>query len=126
MSLNWSWSNKCGEVNYEYETIEGKKETTFSLYEGNAFLIFINEYKEDDQDMYTLWSFWADETHAKRMLGLDKKYPDTYGNNSYENKRDRITKFRLNKAKSRNWKKIVKLLAEAFDNVDIELYTEGE
>ena len=121
MSLNWRWDGKIGEAEYVYETADGTKTGTYTLYEGNAFLIFLIEYEEKGKNMWTMGDFWADEANAKIYLGLDKKYTETYGENQYEG---RITKFRINKAKSRNWKKIVKLLIEAFDNIDIDLYTE--
>lgn len=116
MALNWLWSEKCGEataVNYDGE------EYTLSLYTGNAFLIMLYEYEEDDKQMYNMWNFWVDKAHMKNCLGLNKK--DGYTTNSYEGQ---IKKFRLNKAKCRHWKDIVPALAQAFDTIDIELFTE--
>jgi hypothetical protein len=128
MSLNWNWDKKIGELTWKYRLSKDEewKRTQIDLYEGNAFLIMINEYKEDGKEMYTLWSFWADETHAKRMLGLDKKWKDTYGKNTYVETNGTITRIRINKAKSRNWQKIVKLMSEAFDDIQIELYTKED
>lgn len=123
MSLDWRWDGKIGEAEYVYETPDGTKTGTYTLYEGNGFLIFLIEYEEKGENVWVMGDFWVDEAHAKRCLGLDKKYTETYGENRYEG---RVTKFRINKAKSRNWKKIVKLLVDAFDNIEIDLYTEGE
>ncbi len=116
MSLNWSWSEKCGEAVFE----QRDKEFTVNLYQGNAYLIFIYEYKEDDKDMYNLWTFWADKTHAKRCLGLEKGYE-----NLYDDERDKLKKIRLNKAKYSKAPELAGLLVKAFDELDIELYTEG-
>lgn len=128
MSLNWKWNEKMGEFVIKYRNTHEEEWKTehIDLYEGNAFLIMIHEYKENDKDMYELWSFWADKIHAKRMLGLDKKYKDTYGKNTYAGDCTKIMRVRINKAKSRNWKEIVALVSEAFDDIQIELYTKED
>lgn len=128
MSLNWNWNEKIGEFVIKYRNTyeEEWKTEHIDLYEGNAFLIMIHEYKENDKDMYELWSFWVDKIHAKRMLGLDKKYKDTYGKNTYTGDCTKIMRVRINKAKSRNWKEIVALVSEAFDDIQIELYTKED
>lgn len=131
MALNWLWKDKCGEciVEYDEPTINlGTGETTYktntlNLYEGNAFLIFIHEYEEDGRGMYKLWTFWGDKVHMKRRLGLDKKW-DTYGKNMYQEGYSRIKKIRLNKAKCRHYKDIVTAMAQAFDQIEIEIFTE--
>ena len=41
MALYWSWNNKCGELTVK-SCIE-EKEVVKTLYEGNAFLIMLNE-----------------------------------------------------------------------------------
>ena len=79
----------------------------------------MNEWTENGTDMYSLYSFFADEKHAKNCLGLTKGHT-----NIFEDGGTKFKKLRLNKAKSRNWKKIVSLFAQAFDNIEIELYTE--
>lgn len=123
MALNWRWEDKCGEAIIR-QTISGEtKEYTKSLYEGNAFLIFISEWKENDKDMYSLYTFFADETHAKRCLGLAKNWNS---DNIFTGGVDTLTKIRINKKRSRNWKKIVTLFAQAFDNIDIEIYSDEE
>ena len=37
---------------------------------------------------------------------------------------NKLVKLRINKKKCHIWKKIVTLFAQAFDNIDIEIYTE--
>ncbi len=120
MSLNWNWKDKCGTVRYEVDRGEGRKEFEFSLYNGNAYLIMIHE----TEDHYTLFSFWADKAHMNRMLGLDKK--GGYDKNLYESPDERITTFRLNRSKCRNFKEIVEAVTQAFDNVTIEVFKEDD
>lgn len=115
MSLNWSWSEKCGEAVFE----QRGKEFTVNLYQGNAYLIFLYEYKEGDNDMYSLWTFWADKAHAKRCLGLEKGCE-----NLYDDGRDKLKKMRLNKAKYSKAPELVSLLVKAFDELEIEVYKE--
>ena len=121
MSLNWRWNEKIGEAIIEQHIGEEKRLFTKSLYEGNAFLIFLNEWEEDGKNMYSLYSFFADESHAKNCLGITKGYE-----NMFEEGYDTLKKIRINKKKSRNWKKIVTLFAQAFDNIEIELYTKED
>ena len=111
--LLWSWKDKCGECVVQH--FDG--EYTLNLYEGNAFLIFIYEYKEGEQEKYQMGAFWVDEKHMKTCLGLLKK-------SGVENIHKDIKKIRFNKAKSRNYKKIISALVQAFDNIEIEVYTE--
>ena len=127
MSLNWNWKDKCGEATFFENYPDSEPRTyTVNLYEGNAYLIFIYEYEENGEGMYTLNSFWCDKTHMNRCLGIDKKYKATYGENMYEKPYSRLTKIRLNKAKCRNIKEIIKAMVEAFDNLEIEIYNEGD
>lgn len=117
MALTWNWDSKMGEV-IIHDEIQNK-DFVKNLYEGNAFLIFMNEWKEGDSDLYSLYSFFADEKHAKRCLGLEKDSTNIFTDGAVK-----LIKLRINKKKSRNWKKIVKLFSEAFDNIEIELYSE--
>ena len=115
MALNWYWDDKVGEA----EVFNYDKVVTYNLYQGNAFLIFIYEYKDEDgKDMYSLASFFADETHAKRCLGLAKDCDNIF-NTTYS----KLLKVRINKKYSYT-KKLVDMLIKAFDNITIELYTD--
>ena len=124
MSVNWNWNAKCGEMILE-RNVDGepKRKFNISLYEGNCLLIMINEFVEDGVEKYNLYSFFADETHAKRCLGLVKNCDKEYSN-MFEDGWDKLVKIRINKKKSHNWKKIVTLFAQAFDNIDIEIFSE--
>ena len=118
MSLNWNWSEKCGEAVFE----QRDKEFTVNLYQGNAYLIFIYEYEEDGNNMYNLFTFWADKGHAKRCLGLEKDYQGVKYNLYTDT--DKLKKIRLNKKKCNRFAELVGLLAKAFDNLVIEIYSE--
>lgn len=127
MSLNWNWDEKVGEVTFTKEEIDGvKKDFVSNLYNGNAYLIMVYEYTDesDGKEKYQLTGFFADKTHMKRCLGIDKKYKRTLGKNLYEDSWNRLTKIRLNKAKCRDVKDIVMAFYEAFNDITIELYAE--
>lgn len=128
MSLNWLWKDKCGEIVFEQTRGTGENEKTFeytlSLYEGNAFLIMIHEYKDDNgNDIYNMYSFFVDKTHAKKCLGLQKN-SDGKLNNIFEGGFDTFKVLRINKAKSRNYKDIISMFAQAFEKITIEVYTD--
>lgn len=118
--LTWDFKKKCGEVTL----MQGDREFTLNLYQGNAYLIFLSEYEEDGKSMYSLYSFFADKTHAKRLLGLQKNL-DGVKENVFDG-HDKFTKFRFNKTNCRDLEEIIGLIVKAFDNIDIEIYTEVE
>lgn len=124
MALTWQWKDKCGEAIIRQNFGDEVREYTKTLYEGNAFLIFLSEWKDetDNTDKYSLYTFFADEAHAKICLGLDKK--SGYSENILDDGFNKLLKLRINKKKARNWKKIITLFAQAFDNLEIEIYTE--
>ena len=122
MALYWDWKDKVGEAIFESNV---GQEYTINLYKGNAFLFFINEYKETDEkgeehNMYNLYSFFCDEAHAKRCLGLVKGTDNMFVDGFY-----RMKKIRINKEKYSYTNKLVSMLVKAFDNLDIEIYKEG-
>lgn len=128
MSLNWNWDSKIGEMIIEQCRGVGdeivSKEYTLSLYEGNAFLIMLYEYKnEEGEEVYDMFSFFVDKPHAKRCLGLQKN-GDGELVNIFNEDWQKCLKLRLNKKKSRNWKDVIALFAQAFDNLTIEIYNE--
>lgn len=123
MALHWDWDGQIGEaivqVMYGNKTV---KDTTVKLYEGNALLIMLNEWEEEGEEKWSMFGFFVDEQHAKEMLGLNKKNPKSY--NVYTQPYALMKKIRINKAKSRYWKKLVKLFSDAFDEITIEFYSE--
>lgn len=127
MAVTWNWDEKCGEAIFRQEFKgEEPKDFTVNLYEGNAFLIFIHEYTVDDVEKYNVQGFFLDKNHMKTCLGIDKKDKETYGRNIYNKSYSKITKIRFNKAKCRHYKDLVAAFAEAFNNIEIEVYTEKE
>ena len=100
------------------------KEFKFNLYgEGkcNCFLATVWESEPDDEGLreYQLQWFFNDERHGKIMLGLQK------GNDGRkENYLCEVTKLIIFKKQCPNWKKIVTMFAEAFDNLTIEIREE--
>ena len=118
--ITWNFNEKIGEaVIFNYD-----KEYKYNLYKGNAFLIFLYEYKENGKDMYQLHNFLADKIHAKRMLGIDKKWKDTYGDNLFNTEGYKLKKIRINKDMYglKETKMLIDMLIEAFDEVKIEIY----
>lgn len=111
MALTWEWNKLSGtitEINYG-------KEHTFNFYEGNALMIVLNEYEDENgENMYNLHWFFCDEAHAKNCLGLAKGHENMFEENSIKN----ITVYRDN---CRQWEKIVKLFTKAFPNIEITL-----
>lgn len=121
MALNWNWDDKCGEITLrQMHEGEEAKEYTIDLYQGNATLIMIHEYTDDnDKDMYELFSFFADKQHMKNCLGLAKGE-----RNIFDTPYQTVTKLRLNKARNRYWKDIIAAFAAAFDKISIEVYND--
>ena len=118
MALYWDWKESVGDATFE---VNNEKEVRITLYEGNALLIMLQEYQDDGEDMYNMFHFWLDKNHMKNCLGLTKGH-----DNAYDNDCIRLKKIRLNKTKSRNYKDIITALVKAFDNIEIEIFTEGE
>ena len=113
MAIQWKWDEKCGEVTFRRE--DGYTYTS-NLYVGNCFLIMINEWTDEEgKEKYALSSFFADADHMERCL-----------KNDIFSKYDKLTAITINKAKCRNYKKIISLLTEYLDDIDISVYKEGE
>lgn len=120
MALQWNWKDKCGEVTYLRTLPSGEEKTyTVNLYEGNAFLIFVNEYKENGQDMYSCDCFFVDEAHAKRCLGLEKGH-----SNIFVTPHTKLVKIKLDKSRYTKSQKLLGMFIKAFDELEIELYKE--
>ena len=114
--LLWSFNDKIGEATFK----NGDRNFVVNLYQGNAFLIFVNEYKDENgKGVYQVWSFFADEGHAKNCLGLTKESDG----NLYDEV-NKLVKIRINKKKYAYTKKLVELLVRAFDEIEIEIYSE--
>ena len=118
-----SWNDISGYVMVQ-ENIPNGRELRYNLYgedKCNCFLATVYEYEGDDGHTYEqLQWFFTDERHGKIMLGLQK------GNDGRkENYLVEVNRIVIFKKKCANWKKIVTMFAEAFDNLMIEI-REGE
>lgn len=105
--LCWTWDSKCGEMEYGNYTT--------NLYEGNALMIMISEWTNDDGvDQYQVSGFFADKEHAKNCLGLSKGHENIYEDCPWK-------KLTIYRSKSRNWKVFTELAAKAFPGIEIHL-----
>lgn len=72
MSINWNWKDNIGVLKVkDIFYTDGKeefKEFYIQIYEGNADLIFIYEYEEDNQERYSLYNIFCDLPHLKRCI----------------------------------------------------------
>lgn len=60
MALKWQWNECIGELEIENQQVPIK------VYQGNALLIFLNEWKnEEGQNVWTMYNFFADKHHFK-------------------------------------------------------------
>lgn len=104
------WNEKCGEAAFTQKFGGEEMIYTLDLYVGNCFLVMIHDNKEGR----TINCFFVDEGHMERCL-----------KNGIFTGSDKLTAITINKAKCRNYKKIVALLAEYLDDIDITVYKDG-
>lgn len=116
MALQWNFKDKCGEAVLVQVSGDECREFTLNLYVGNAYLIMLSEYEENGENMYSLYSFWADKKHMENCLGITKGCDNIY--TGYQT----FAKFRLNMEKCRNWQQIATAVKKAFPKIVIELY----
>ena len=110
MAITYNRKEKCGEATFRQEINGTEKIYKTDLYVGNCFLIMVVPSGKEDH----LHSFFVDADHMKNCLEKDiYKGVDT------------LTAITINKAKCRNYKKIVELLAEYMDDIDITVYKDG-
>ncbi len=105
-----NWDEKCGEATFRQEIDGMEKIYTLDLYVGNAFLVMIHDNGEERN----LNCFFIDEGHMERCL-----------KNGIFTGSDQLTAITINKAKCRNYKKIVALLIQYLDDIDITVYKDG-
>lgn len=51
---------------------KGKK-FNVNIYSGNALAIFICEYKQNDEERYVMYNFFADKKHCDNIIKNDKR-----------------------------------------------------
>ena len=111
MAITYDKKEKCGEATFRRELDGMEYVYTVDLYVGNCFLIMVKETENES----LLHSFFVDEDHMRRCL-----------DNGIFTGIDTLTAITINKAKCRNYKKIITLLAEYLDDIDIAVYKDGE
>ena len=125
MPLIVDYNKKIGEATFVRSGGGETEEVTYDLYRGNAFLVFIYEYRDKDgETVRDLHNFFADEAHAKIMFGLKPDYKGEKNNHmntpSYCLKRITIDATRYDYAK-----KLISILCDAdFDHIEIVLNNE--
>lgn len=119
MSLNWRWNQKVGYLVIENQEEIRKtwKDYQVNLYSGNAPFIAITEWKNEDKDMYQPFTFFCDEDHAKRCLGLAKDSDYIMSG---------IKEIHLNVDMDKGTEKILKLWIKAISkyNLDVKVILE--
>lgn len=111
MALRWDFKEKSGKVTMK----NYGNPVTLNWYEGNATMIVLNEWKEDNgEEMYSMAWFFASDDHAKNCLGLAKGESNMFG-------ADGITKLTIYREHCRGWDKLVKMFAKAFPDIEIEI-----
>lgn len=107
MAYNWEWKCKSGEITYDNHT--------YNLYEGNGFLICIDEWtnSETKEEEYQVVWFMLDKLHAKNCLGLTKGMDDMF--------EGKVEKIRIFKDHCRQWKDVVDLFTKSQPNITIEI-----
>lgn len=69
MALQWNWKDKMGKL-----TIRQKgKKYNVNIYSGNALAIFICEYKQNDEEIYVIYNFFADKKHCDNIIKNHKR-----------------------------------------------------
>lgn len=118
MALHWSFNERLGTAIF---SVKDGEDMECSIYQGNAFLIFLNEYKKDNTDYYDMVTFFVDENHMKNCLGITKGYTT----NILNEENFKLKAIELSK-NTRYLDKIIKHLVKGFDNIEIKIYTESE
>ena len=108
MALRWDWKAKAGEVEFS----DGEKN---NWYEGNGLIIALNEWKENDEDYWSMAWFFADKDHAKNCLGLSKGHENIFSDNP-------IVRISITRRFCNQWKDICVLLSKAFPDIEIVLH----
>ena len=64
MALQWNWKDKMGKITIKQK----RKKYNVNIYSGNALAIFICEYKQNDEERYVMYNFFADEKHCDNII----------------------------------------------------------
>ena len=69
MALQWNWKDKMGKLT----VIRKMKKYDINIYSGNALAIFICEYKQNDEERYVMYNFFADNKHCDNIIKNHKR-----------------------------------------------------
>lgn len=69
MALQWKWSDKMGKITIK----QREKIYDVNIYAGNALAIFICEYKQNGEERYFLYNFFADKAHCDNIIENRKR-----------------------------------------------------
>jgi hypothetical protein len=101
----YDWNDRSGTCVVE----QNGKEFVLDLYgEGKCNAFFCAVWRKELQ-----W-FFLDEFHGKRMLGLTKCADGTK-----QNMLTKIKKITISKSNTNNWKKLLHMFVDAFDDIEI-------
>lgn len=116
MALRWSFKERAGLVT----EAQNGHEFTLPFYVGNAMMITLYEYTDDEdgKDKYDLMWFFTGKEHAQNCLGLKKNAHGERENMFGENG---ITKLVIYREWCRDWQIIVDLFTQAFPHIVIEI-----
>ena len=69
MALQWNWKDKMGKL-----TIRQKgKNFNVNIYSGNFLAVFVYEYTDGGNEMYSLYDFFADKKHCDNIIKNHKR-----------------------------------------------------
>lgn len=109
MSIRWDFNCPSGTVTMT----DGQ---TFRWFTGNALMIVLNEWKENNEEYYSLNWFFADIDHAKNCLGISKGYENIFKSTGVG-----ISEITISLEQCYEWKRFIPLLIKAFPDIVITL-----
>lgn len=69
MALQWNWKDKMGKLTIRQK----RKKYNVNIYSGNALAIFICEYKQNYEERYVIYNFFADKKHCDNIIKNHKR-----------------------------------------------------
>ena len=72
MALQWNWKDKIGKLTI----IRKMKKYDINIYSGNFLAVFVYEYTDGGNEMYSLYDFFADKKHVSKIISNRKKLID--------------------------------------------------
>lgn len=124
--VNWLWSDKMGELQFQYKGADNKTyKYKYNIYAANCLGCYMSEWVEVDkttgkkQGKYCFQGFWSDKDHLLRCLGLKKS---RYSRDEPENIYPDLKKLKLNTYFKKDIEIISSCFIKAFKKLTIEYY----